>query len=350
MGHTRILIYGAYGYTGERIARLAKSSSLAVILAGRNVDRLASLGEELGFGIRALGLDDPQALDASLSDIDVVLHCAGPFGQTSRSMVNACLRTRTHYLDISGELTLFETLRSRSAEAETQGIVLLPGVGFDVVPSDCLASHLWQRLPDASHLSLGLLPGNGEISRATAMTVLDSMGGKAVIRRNHELLQVPMGSVHRKIDFGQGLQPSLAFGWGDLSTAHHSTGIPNIEFYFGLPGAAVMRTRLLGRLTPLLGTPWYERLAMQAPEANSATVPSQGGAPMLLWGEVRNGAGTVATSRLQTCDGYKLTTHAALRSAVEVAAGKVPAGFHTPSTAFGADFVLELPNCQRTDL
>src|SRR6185295_7223829 len=150
----RLLIYGANGYTGDLVARLAASRGLRPILSGRSA-AVAALARELGCESRVFALEATEALERGLLDALVVAHCAGPFSRTSRPMADACLRAGAHYLDITGEAAVFEALAARDAEAKARGVMLLPGVGFDVVPSDCLAAHLARRLPTATRLALG---------------------------------------------------------------------------------------------------------------------------------------------------------------------------------------------------
>src|SRR4051794_8227576 len=121
------MIYGANGYTGELIAREAVRRGHRPILAGRHAGKIEPLANELGCEARVFGLGEPQ-----LDDIELVLHCAGPFVHTAMPMVRACLTTGAHYLDITGELGVFEQIFARDGEAKRANVTLLPGVGFDV--------------------------------------------------------------------------------------------------------------------------------------------------------------------------------------------------------------------------
>ena len=141
------LIYGANGYTGSLIARTAINQGLRPILAARNAVAVERLGRELGLEYRVFDLDDPVILEKRFQGLSAVLHCAGPFVHTSKPLADACLRSGVHYLDVTGEVSVFEALAARDGEAKASGIMLLPGAGFDVVPSDCLAAHLKRRLP-----------------------------------------------------------------------------------------------------------------------------------------------------------------------------------------------------------
>ncbi|MFO0949410.1 MAG: saccharopine dehydrogenase NADP-binding domain-containing protein [Planctomycetota bacterium] len=175
------LIYGANGYTASLTARMAVERGMKPILAGRSPEKFAALAKELGLESRAFSLEDKAAASRALNDVFVVLHGAGPFSHTYRAMADACLASKTHYLDITGEIEVYEGLAARTAEAAKVGIMLMPGVGFDIVPSDCLAAHLKRRLPTATHLSLGF-QGLGRLSRGTATTMAENMHRGGAVR------------------------------------------------------------------------------------------------------------------------------------------------------------------------
>lgn len=149
------MIYGANGYTGELIAREAARRGLKPVLAGRRRDSVEVLACALGLEACAFDLDDVVALTGQIEGQALVLNCAGPFSATAAPMMEACLRGRAHYLDITGEIAVFELAQSLNARAQDAGVALCPGVGFDVIPTDCVAAALKQALPDATHLALG---------------------------------------------------------------------------------------------------------------------------------------------------------------------------------------------------
>ena len=247
-----LLIYGSTGYTGRLIVAEALARGLRPTLAGRSADAVRAQAQSLGLEWRAARIDDPAGLGAALSGAAVVLHCAGPFAHTWRAMSDACLRSGAHYLDITGEIAVFEGLASRDAEARAAGIMLLPGVGFDVVPSDCLAAHLARRLPSAVRLTLAFRSLGGT-SRGTRMTMIEKLGSPGAIRRNGKIVPVPQAWRTRRIDFGDGkLRDATTIPWGDVSTAFHSTGIPNIEVYVSMR-PALRRAAIVSRwLGPVL--------------------------------------------------------------------------------------------------
>jgi short subunit dehydrogenase-like uncharacterized protein len=344
------LIYGANGYTGALVARLARARGHRPILAGRRADQVCATADELGLARRLFSLDDPGRVDEGLAGMTLVLHCAGPFSHTSRAMADSCLRTATHYLDITGEVPVFEALAARDAEARERGVMLLPGAGLDVVLSDCLAVHLARRLPSARRLTLAY-GGMGRLSRGTATTAIEGLGQGALVRKDGVLTRVPLGWHNRSIDFGKGGRTAITVPLGDVTTAWHSTGIPDIEVLFAAP----IGLRLLARASRVMGP-----LLASGPLRRALVARVRAGAPGptdeerergrgFVWGEVEDGEGRRARSRVETVEGYTYTARAALAIVERVLAGQAPAGFQTPGKAYGADLALEVEGTTRTD-
>jgi short subunit dehydrogenase-like uncharacterized protein len=341
------MIYGANGYTGELAAREAVRKGLTPILAGRNAEAVGRLAGELGLQSRAFSLGDAQGTAAELYGVKAVLHCAGPFLHTSAPMVAACLATGAHYLDITGEIPVFERILSQGEAARRAGVALLPGVGFDVVPSDCLAARLARALPGAAELVLAFYNEGGGFSPGTLKTMIESLPHAGAIRKDGRIVPVPVAWDAREIDFGgrAGKRWTMTIPWGDVSTAYHSTGIPNIRVYSGTPPAAIRRMKRLAPFLPLAGWGPVKRLAQKWVE-KKVTGPSEQmreTGRVYLWGEAKDAAGRTVTSTIETPEGYHFTAVSAVESVVRLLAGRVQPGAWTPSKAFGADFVTELP-------
>lgn len=344
------MIYGANGFTGALIAREAVRRGMRPILAGRRGEQVSALANELGLQLRVFDLDAPINIDAAIRGNALVLHCAGPFTKTSRPMADACLRVRSHYLDITGEENVFEALAARDGEAKAAGIVLLPGVGFDVVPSDCLAVHLKRRLPSATRLALGF-QSVGHLSRGTALTVLESLPHGGVVRENGLLRNVPAAWKTRLIDFGNGPATAITIPWGDVATAFYSTGIPNIEVYMAAPWGTRMAARLSRGFGWLVGSRlvqnWLRRRIAASPPGPSEDERRR--SQCYLWGEVRDDTGHMAIARLRTADAYDLTVQTALAVVDRILNGTIAPGYQTPALALGADFILEIEGVVRVD-
>jgi saccharopine dehydrogenase (NAD+, L-lysine-forming) len=321
------MIYGANGYTGELVARLAVARGERPVLAGRNAAAVNALATELG--LDAVVADLP-SIKTALSQVDAVAHCAGPFVRTARPMVDACLATGTHYLDVTGEPAVFEAVLARDAEAKAAGITLLTGGGYDVVPTDCLAARLAAELPDATELEIAFRAGGG-LSRGTALTGLNISTGGALRRVDGRLVTGPAGQPSRSVEFPSGSRTVGAVTWGDVVTAYHSTGIGNITVLTTVPPGAFA----LLRLAPVRAL--AAAFVGRGPAGPSAAVRARTRVEIVA--EVRSASGT-RRGVLTGPNGYDLTADAVVRGIPRLAAA--PPGAHTPATAYGPSFVQEL--------
>lgn len=343
------LIYGANGYTGELIVRYAVERGMKPILAGRNKAKIEEIAKRFDLPFRVFGLDETAKLDAALKEVKFVLHCAGPFSITSEPMVVACLRNRRHYLDVTGEIAVFEAMAQRDKKAKEAEIMIMPGVGFDVVPSDCLALHLKNRLPSATHLTLAFY-GMGKISHGTQATMTMNVGKGGAIRKNGKIKSVPAAWKTREIDFGEIQKTGVTIPWGDVATAFYSTNIPNIEVYTILPEQNLRLLKLSRYLGWLLATkPFQSYLQKQIPEGGPNDAERANG-KTYLWGEATDAQGNKVESRLQCPEGYTTTVLTALKIAENTLKGEFCTGFQTPAKCYGADLIMEIEDVSREDL
>ncbi|USD22843.1 saccharopine dehydrogenase NADP-binding domain-containing protein [Microbulbifer variabilis] len=344
MNNKNIMIYGAYGYTGELIARQAVALGYRPILAGRNAQKLQPLAEALNLPAMAIDLGNTEVLERSLRDVYLVIHCAGPFSATAESMMRACLNTRTHYQDITGEISVYETAHRLDDEAKAKGVVLCPGAGFDVIPTDCLAAALHQALPSATHLALGF-DSESSLSPGTAKTSIESLGMGGAIRRNGKIETIGHGQLTRTIDFGRGEKFAVAIPWGDISTAFHSTGIQNIEAYIPMSPARAKKLKRLNGFRWLLRTQWLQNW-LKAKVSKSVRGPSEerrAGQKTWVWGEVRNDRrGERKVGRLTTANGYDVTVSGSLAIMQYLLDYQGEGGYFTPSKLCGYKLVEDL--------
>jgi saccharopine dehydrogenase (NAD+, L-lysine-forming) len=198
------LIYGANGYTGQRIAREAANRRMKPILAGRNAREIGTLAAELKCPSRVFSLSGKGLAD-HLRDVRLVLNCAGPFTATGEPMMDACLAAKAHYLDITGEIPVIEAAAARHDRAVQAGVSVIPACGFDVVPSDCLAAMLAARLPGAIRLELAFAAGI-RISRGTARTIAERIAHGGQARQDGKIVAVPLVWKTMQIPFRGGPQ------------------------------------------------------------------------------------------------------------------------------------------------
>ena len=345
-----LLIYGASGYTGRLLAARARALGVPTILAGRNKARLEGLARAQGMPLRAFGLDAPRDIDAALSGVSVVINSAGPFGATARPIAEACLRTGVHYLDVGGELPVFQYLQSLDPAAREAGVMIMPGVGFVVAATDCLAAHVAAAWPDAHTLRIGVSRAT-LVSRGSYASMLGLFSETVTVRRNGRLTSVPVGRLEHAFDYGECDSVSAAVVWPDVFTAWYSTKIPNIEAYVEAGPLTRWTYALAARVAePLRYKPIQDLVALQTrvwPEGPSERRRDSAERTIVVEVEDRYRSGKRA--RLRTPDGYSFTPLSALKIAERVLAGDSPAGFQTPATAYGPDLILGLPGVRRED-
>ncbi|MFM8877404.1 MAG: saccharopine dehydrogenase family protein [Anaerolineae bacterium] len=348
----KILVYGSYGYTGQLIVEHAVQEGVDMILAGRDEKRLREQAEKFNLPYRAFAVEETAKLDAALQEVDAVLHCAGPFVLTFKAMAEACIRNKKHYVDISGEIEEFEALALMDDEAKRAGIMLLPGGGFDVVPSDCLIAYTARKLPGANDLKLYIKSIGSGVSRGTARSGVENSHRAGRIRRDGKIVSVPNLYDSKEVDFGRGPTRLVTMGWGDVSTAYHSTGIPNVTVYMGFPKVMISMMKFTKIAGPLLYTRTARNFIKWLIGIFFAPGPSREKNKTgfsLLIAEVTDGTKTVR-AKLRTPEAYYLTALTSVEIMKRILSNDLKPGFQTPSNVYGADFILQFAGVQRDDL
>jgi len=340
------ILYGATGYTGRCIAEEAARCGLRPILAGRNGHTIQELARRLGADHRVFGLGEATRLRESIRGARLILNCAGPFSATAGPLMAACLAEHVHYLDITGEIDVIESAAALDREAKAVGVILLPAVGFDVVPSDCLAGKLAEKVPGASQLQLAI-SSMGSVSPGTAKTMLEATGKGGRVRVDGRLQRVPLAWKTREVPFREGPRMAMTIPWGDVASAFYSTGIGNIEVYAAgsvrqiaaiqrwrwlLPALAVWPLRTMAK--------WSIERRLPGPSAASRERETAS-----LWGCVEDRQGNRAEGTLTTPNGYSLTVMTALAAVERLLNTPLATGFLTPALAFGPDFIMTFPGC-----
>jgi short subunit dehydrogenase-like uncharacterized protein len=327
-----------------------RERGVAFIAAGRDDRRVAQVASEFDSPSRVFTLGDDTAIDRALSGVDVVLNAAGPFLSTTAPLLRSCLRNRVHYLDVSGEVGPLEHVASLHLQARSAGVMMLPAVGFDVVPSDCLALHLAKRLPSARELVLSI-SGSNLLSRGSARAFADHAGIPVYVRKRGRLEPILFRTQVRWVDFGSETRPVIAVSWGDLVTAFRSTGIPDIEIYFEATAARWTVIGLNQYFGWMMGSTWtrswLKSYLSSVPEGPTPQKRTSENA--IIVGEARDGRQRVR-ARLVTPEAYTFTGMAGAAVAERVLGGAIEPGFQTPAALLGADFVLSMPGVLREDL
>jgi len=319
------------------------------VLGGRSNPDIVRLAGDLGLEYRVFSLDDADQVRQAIGGMKLVLHCAGPFSVTSEPMASACIEESVHYLDITGEISVFAAIHLLHAQARRADVVLLPGAGFDVVPSDCLAASLVNALPAATKLQLAFELGGGP-SAGTAKTSVEGLKFGGCIRRNGLLESVPLAWKTRKIPFAHAERSGVTIPWGDVYTAYVSTGIPDIEVYMSLPPGTIAHLRRLRWFQGLLGLAPVQSFLKKRID-KSVSGPSEQlrrESQSELWGQVTTADGRSVQATMTTPNGYDLTASASLGIVEFLLGNDVEGGFYTPSLLMGADYAATLPGVRFT--
>lgn len=344
------MIYGASGYTGLLVSDEALRRGHQPVLAGRSPEKIVPLAERLGLRYVVVNLNDEETLAKILASFDLVFHAAGPFSYTSAPMVRACLKSSTNYVDITGELSVLEHTLSYDRQARENGITLVSGIGFGVIPTDCMATYVAHRVPDATQLEIAVAT-TGRPSAGTLKTILEHAPKGTLVRRNDQLVRCPTGTGARRIRFVDRERTVLPTTWGDLVTAYHSTGIPNITTYMAFPERFVPHMHWAGPLSQTLLAirpirrliqKWVEGYVRGPDEKTRQTARAS------VWARAANEQGDEVQAWLETVEGYHFTAVAGIHCVERILEERLH-GALTPALAFGADFVLDIPGTKRYD-
>lgn len=342
-----VLVYGAYGFTGRLITEACLARGLEVVVAGRDAPRVEDVARQHEVPFRVFPVEERRALLRALDEVDVVMNVAGPFVHTAPPILKACLQSSTHYLDISGELEVLEHLAQQDAGLQEAGIMAVPGVGFDIVASDCLAAHLSAQLPLTTILELAVI-GSGAVSRGTARTALRQLGRPGYIRREGEIVPVPPAWKTRRVDLGHRVHEVVSVPLGDVIAAPRHTGIPSIIGYAALPPLARLILLWSRQLEWLFRLPLVKGLLRLWAETyyTGPSARRRKTGRSYVWGRVADEEGRERVAVLALPETYAFTAEAAAAAAEKVLGGTVRPGFQTPVTAFGSDFAFEVAEVQ----
>jgi short subunit dehydrogenase-like uncharacterized protein len=335
-----IFIYGAYGYTGKIIVDVAVNKGLKPLIGGRNKELTKALADEYQLDFEVLAVKDYDHWTQVLAKVDLLINCAGPFALTVEHIVPLCLKNRVHYLDITGEIEVFSYIASLDKEAQQSGVVLMPGVGFDVVPTDCLSAKLKERLPDGEQLVLAF-QGSSGISRGTALSMARRYHNGGMIRQNGKLINVPIAHEVKEIAFGGMNRLCMTIPWGDVYTAYFTTGIPNIKVFTGVNQKTLNSLLTFKKFKWAAKTgliQWLMRKIIRS-KVTGPSLENRKTKLTYLWGQISDKSGKSVTLEMQTMESYQLTAFTAIRAAQVILEGGAQPGYRTPAGAFGSDFI-----------
>jgi short subunit dehydrogenase-like uncharacterized protein len=337
----QLMIYGANGYSAQLIIEELLLRKIQPVLAGRNETALKHLAQKYNCEYKAFDLLNEEIVNVELKEIHTVINCAGPFIQTAKDLMEACLHIKTNYLDITGEMPVMHLAFSLDGKAKESGIVILPSVGFDIIPTDCLAKRLSEQMPDATRLKLGFSNKGGKISRGTWLTTLEFLGGTGRIRRDGKLIESNIGEFVIDIKLKNFSFAGISIPWGDVYSSFYSTKIPNVEVYLAMPGIVIKFRKLFLFLLKILKMKLVKNLVSGYIKKylTGPTKSERDSAATYIWGRVENAKGEMIEEVYQVMEGYNLTAKGAAECAIRVLRNEISPGTYTPSLAFGSEFM-----------
>lgn len=330
MEKNKILVYGASGYMGQLFLKQLKNSDLDIVLAARN-------DFQSYYPVRVFSLEDKGRIAAHLQDVKLVINLAGPFKNTNKPLVEACIQNGAHYIDIAGEVPEMEAVYAYDTQAQNARIMLMPGAGFGVAPTDIVANLARQKLPDATRLVLAYVT-NGGASRGTLKTVLADIHKEGTILENG-IYRKAMPAFKSFAFLNNNRLEHLVYNpWrADLFTAKISTGIPNIETYANFPPFIVkmmqgkllwLRDFMLKRLIPLLPVGPSEKQIQKG--------------STICYAEVTNSTGEKERATIYGPEAYRFTAQILMAIAGKINEGNYQSGFQTPNL-YGIELLQGIP-------
>lgn len=347
MSNLQWMIYGAYGFTGRLIAREAAARGYRPTLAGRDPQKLQAIAQELNLPHRAVSLTDRKELASLVAEHDIVLHAAGPYTETALPMIEVCLEEGTHYVDIAGELSVFTAIYEQHGEALRRGVALIPGCGFDVVPTDSLAAYLCERLPNANTLEIAL-DSVTQLSRGTAKAAMEVIANGGFVRENGRLQKWKIGERGPNVRFHGGDRITMLAPFADLESAYRTTGVPNIRTYLALPPGFGFLSSAAPLAHRLIASGPIRRFVQKTIDLALGRRRAKEEGYASIWGRVTDAEGRSVEGWMRTPEPYHYTALSAVNVVEQLAGGQF-AGTLTPGGAFGTDFALMVPGTERFD-
>jgi len=155
----KIAVYGASGHTARFVLAELLRRGHAPIAIGRDESKVASAVAVHGakVEIRIASLDAAESLDRALSGVDVVINCAGPFLDTAQPLIEAALRNRVHYFDVTAEqASALSTFELFDGPARERGVLVVPAAGFYGGFGDLLATYAMNGWTHADHIDIAI--------------------------------------------------------------------------------------------------------------------------------------------------------------------------------------------------
>ncbi|EEF48935.1 uncharacterized protein LOC8274331 [Ricinus communis] len=244
--NSRVLVLGGTGRVGgsTAIALSKLCPDLRIVIAGRNREKGAALVDKLGKNsdFAQVDINNVESLEAALSDVDVVVHAAGPFQQTEKcSVLEAAIATKTAYIDVCDDTSYALRAKSFKDRALAANIPAITTAGIYPGVSNIMAAELVRAARMESkgnperlrfHYYTAGTGGAGPTILATSFLLL---GEEVVAYNKGERIKLKPYSGMLNIDFGKGIRKRDVYllNLPEVQSAHEILGIPTVSARFG---------------------------------------------------------------------------------------------------------------------
>lgn len=333
MEKNKVLVYGAAGYMGQLFLKQARHANFDLVLGSRSKI-------DTNYPLRLFSLENHASIVENIKDVKLVINLAGPFKNTNKPLVEACIAKGTHYIDIAGEVAELETVFTYNEKAKEANVMLMPGAGFGVVPTDIAANMTKEKLPDATYLKIAYVTDGGA-SRGTLKTLLGDINKAGVILENGVYKKAMPASKSIELRTNNKEYRLVYNPWrADLFTAKISTGILNIETYANFPNLIekMMRGKLLWLRDFLL-----KRLINSLPTGPSEKQIKKGST--ICYAEAGNSSGEKAKATVLGPEAYLFTAETLVRITQKIIDNHTSPGFQTPNI-YGVELITSIPKVE----
>jgi hypothetical protein len=171
MSRSGIVVFGAGGHTGAFVVQELARRGWMSILVGRDGARLEAVrAAHPGSQVRIASAEDAGALDRALRGARAVINCAGPFVDTAAPLIEAALRARIHYLDVTAEQPIALAAFEHHAAAAEEGVAIIPAMAFYGGLADLLATAAMGDWTSGDEIRIGIALDGWRPTRGTRVT------------------------------------------------------------------------------------------------------------------------------------------------------------------------------------
>lgn len=327
------LVYGT-GSLSNLGLRQAKAVGLPVILGGRNHARVRELAGAMDMPYRVFDLSGD--LRPVLAGVAGVINLAGPYSETARILMEACLNSGSHYVDASNEFDVHKTGWSLSALAQSRGVAVVAGAGMGTWFSELLVNEIVRELgqmPDSA--TILTLPSGAKIKSAgvaASHNVVLASPGIFI----HEGYEQSVHGVDRVVGLPEwvGHPSGVIIATGDATAIHQSSHIPSVRTMAVMDTPTALLKEALPSLITKFNQTAVNRRMGEAADVNPVPDPEQ--VRVKLMAEVVSGDGRSLKGRLQAGSGTVAAAEVAIATAFLISDRKF-SGTYTAFQILGRD-------------